>query len=100
MRRPSANLFAGENLPFSPASHSLRVGDHRKAFCEAAKPKDSSACERGIGNQVSFSPDPPLEGISEIDTYLADPPRWLELRELAEREGFEPSVQVLARTTV
>ena len=27
-------------------------------------------------------------------------PKWLELLELAEREGFEPSVQVLARTTV
>jgi hypothetical protein len=27
-------------------------------------------------------------------------PKWLGLQELAEREGFEPSVQVLARTTV
>ena len=26
--------------------------------------------------------------------------KWLGLMNLAEREGFEPSVQVLARTTV
>jgi len=36
-----------------------------------------------------------------IDPMLCNSLGWIELRRnLAEREGFEPSVQVLARTTV